>query len=137
MSIAVVDIGSNSVRLVVYEALSRAPTVLFNEKASSALGRGVATTGLLPPDGVENALAAHPAVIDAAVVGRPHHALGEEPVAVVTVKGRVSEAELRAFAAERIAGFKVPVQILVREELLPRNANGKIMKRELRKLFAA
>ena len=86
---------------------------------------------------VENALAAHPAVVDAAVVGRPHHELGEEPVAVVTVKAPVSEAELRAFAAERIAGFKVPVTILVREEMLPRNANGKILKRELRKLFAA
>ncbi len=58
MSIAVVDIGSNSVRLVVYEALSRAPAVVFNEKASSGLGRGVATTGLLPAEGVESALAA-------------------------------------------------------------------------------
>src|SRR5207302_785577 len=58
MALAVVDIGSNSVRLVVYEALSRAPAVMFNEKAASGLGRGVATTGLLPADGVENALAA-------------------------------------------------------------------------------
>ena len=58
MTIAVVDIGSNSVRLVVYEALSRAPAVVFNEKAASGLGRGVATTGLLPGEGVESALAA-------------------------------------------------------------------------------
>ena len=88
---------------------------------------------------VENALAAHPDVVDAAVVGRPHHQLGEEPVAVVTVKAgsRLSEAELRAFAAERIAGFKVPVQIVLQQEMLPRNANGKILKRELRKLFVA
>jgi long-chain acyl-CoA synthetase len=85
---------------------------------------------------VENALAAHPAVIDAAVVGRPHHELGEEPVAVVTVKTRVSEAELRAFCLERIAAFKTPVTIIVQEEMLPRNANGKILKRELRKMFA-
>jgi len=86
---------------------------------------------------VENALAAHPAVVDAAVVGRPHHELGEEPVAVVTVKGKVSEAELRAFCLERIAAFKAPVTIIVQEEMLPRNANGKILKRELRKMFAA
>jgi long-chain acyl-CoA synthetase len=88
---------------------------------------------------VENALAAHPDVVDAAVVGRPHHELGEEPVAVVTLKAgsSMSEASLRAFAAERIAGFKVPVQVIVQNEMLPRNANGKIMKRELRKLFAA
>ena len=82
-------------------------------------------------------MAAHPAVVDAAVVGRPHHELGEEPVAVVTVKGKVSEAELRAFCLERIAAFKAPVTIIVQEEMLPRNANGKILKRELRKMFAA
>ena len=56
--LAVVDIGSNSVRLVVYERLSRAPTALFNEKALCGLGREVQTTGLLPADAVEQALAA-------------------------------------------------------------------------------
>ena len=88
---------------------------------------------------VENALAAHPAVVDAAVVGRPHHELGEEPVAVVTVKAgaRLSESELREFVHARIAAFKVPVRIVLQEDMLPRNANGKILKRELRKLFAA
>ena len=88
---------------------------------------------------VENALAAHPDVIDAAVVGRPHRELGEEPVAVVTLKpgSALTEASLRAFAAERIAGFKAPVRIIMQEEMLPRNANGKILKRELRKLFVA
>ena len=87
---------------------------------------------------VENALAAHPAVVDAAVVGRPHLELGEEPVAVVTVKAGsgLTESDLRAFAADRIAGFKVPVKIVIQAEMLPRNANGKIMKRELRKMFA-
>jgi exopolyphosphatase/guanosine-5'-triphosphate,3'-diphosphate pyrophosphatase len=56
--LAVVDIGSNSVRLVVYEGLSRAPTALFNEKALCGLGREVQTTGLLAADAVEQALAA-------------------------------------------------------------------------------
>ena len=88
---------------------------------------------------VENALAAHPDVIDAAVVGRPHKVLGEEPVAVVTVRSgsTLDEATLRDFVRERLAAFKAPVSILIREEMLPRNANGKIMKRDLRKLFAA
>ena len=87
---------------------------------------------------VENALYEHPAVVDAAVVGRPHQTLGEEPCAVVTTKPgvSVSEAELKAFVAERIAGFKVPVAIIVRSEPLPRNANGKILKGELKGLFA-
>jgi long-chain acyl-CoA synthetase len=87
---------------------------------------------------VENALFEHPAVIDAAVIGVPHRTLGEEPAAVVTLKAdaRASEDELRAFVAERIAAFKVPVKIVVRSEILPRNAAGKIMKSELKALFA-
>ena len=58
MPVAIVDIGSNSVRLVAYESHSRAPTPTFNEKALCGLGRGVATSGLLPEDGVAKALAA-------------------------------------------------------------------------------
>jgi long-chain acyl-CoA synthetase len=87
---------------------------------------------------VENALYQHPAVMDSAVVGIPHRTLGEEPGAVVTLKPGASadEAELRAFVAARIAAFKTPVRILIREEMLPRNANGKIMKSQLRGLFA-
>src|SRR5580698_1735273 len=55
--IAVVDIGSNSVRLVVYEGLTRSPTELFNEKALCGLGREVQTTRLLAADAVQHALA--------------------------------------------------------------------------------
>lgn len=51
--VAVIDIGSNSVRLVVYERLSRSPTPLFNEKMLAGLGAGVAETGRLAPDAVE------------------------------------------------------------------------------------
>ncbi|MBZ0147385.1 MAG: exopolyphosphatase [Pseudorhodoplanes sp.] len=54
--IAVVDIGSNSVRLVVYEALTRSPTPIFNEKVLAGLGREVQSKGLLAPDAVEKAL---------------------------------------------------------------------------------
>src|SRR5580693_7526765 len=56
--VAVVDIGSNSVRLVAYEGLTRSPTPLFNEKVLAGLGREVQTTGLLAPDAVEKALGA-------------------------------------------------------------------------------
>ena len=54
--LAVVDIGSNSVRLVVYDGLTRSPTPLFNEKVLCGLGREVQTTGLLAADAVEQAL---------------------------------------------------------------------------------
>jgi long-chain acyl-CoA synthetase len=88
---------------------------------------------------VEGALFDHPAVMDAAVVGIPHRTLGEEPAAVVTLKpgAQASEDDLRAHVAERLAAFKVPVRILFRRETLPRNANGKVLKGELRELFAA
>jgi exopolyphosphatase/guanosine-5'-triphosphate,3'-diphosphate pyrophosphatase len=56
--VAIVDIGSNSVRLVAYSALQRALTPVFNEKAMCGLGRGVVTTGRLPEDGVRKALLA-------------------------------------------------------------------------------
>lgn len=56
--IAVIDIGSNSVRLVVYEALSRAPTPIFNEKALCGLGREVLSTGRLAQDAIDKALSA-------------------------------------------------------------------------------
>jgi exopolyphosphatase / guanosine-5'-triphosphate,3'-diphosphate pyrophosphatase len=56
--VAVIDIGSNSVRLVVYEGLARTQTAIFNEKILAGLGREVLTTGLLAADAVEKALAA-------------------------------------------------------------------------------
>jgi exopolyphosphatase / guanosine-5'-triphosphate,3'-diphosphate pyrophosphatase len=55
---AVVDIGSNSVRLVVYDGLRRAPSPVFNEKILCGLGRGVALTGELAAGPVDRALAA-------------------------------------------------------------------------------
>jgi long-chain acyl-CoA synthetase len=86
---------------------------------------------------VENVLYEHPAVMDAALVGIPHKTLGEEPAAVVTLKegARATEQELRAFVAERLAAFKVPIKVVFWHETLPRNANGKIMKNELKKIF--
>ncbi len=88
---------------------------------------------------VENALYDHPAVMDAAVVGIPHRTLGEEPGAVVHLKpdAQATEEELRHFVAQKLAAFKVPVKIVFLDETLPRNANGKIVKRELKGRFAA
>ncbi len=87
---------------------------------------------------VENALYDHPAVMDAAIVGIPHKTLGEEPGAVVHLKpgAEATEAELRAFVRERLAAFKVPVKVVFWPEMLPRNANGKIIKTELKTVFA-
>jgi exopolyphosphatase/guanosine-5'-triphosphate,3'-diphosphate pyrophosphatase len=57
-AIGVIDIGSNSVRLVVYEGLTRSPTPIFNEKVLCGLGREVQSTGLLAADAVEKAMTA-------------------------------------------------------------------------------
>lgn len=81
---------------------------------------------------VEAALYEHPAVSDAAVIGLPHTVLGEEVGAVVHVVAPVTEQELQAHVAARLAGFKVPVRIWLRMEPLPRNPAGKILKRELK-----
>jgi exopolyphosphatase/guanosine-5'-triphosphate,3'-diphosphate pyrophosphatase len=54
--ISVIDIGSNSIRLVVYEGVARAPTVLFNEKMLAGLGRGIVSTGRLDPEAVKRAV---------------------------------------------------------------------------------
>jgi len=86
---------------------------------------------------VENVLYAHPAVTDAAVIGIPHKVLGEEPAAVVhlTPGETVTEEELKAWVKRDLAIFKTPVRILFSADTLPRNANGKILKADLRKLF--
>lgn len=86
---------------------------------------------------VENALYEHPAVTDAAVIGIPHRTLGEEPAAVVHLAPGTSatEAELQAWVRERLAAFKAPVAIRFVHETLPRNANGKILKKDLKGLF--
>jgi long-chain acyl-CoA synthetase len=87
---------------------------------------------------VENVLYEHPAVMDAALVAVPHKTLGEEPGAVVHLKPgmHASEDELRAFVAGKLAAFKVPVKVVFWPETLPRNANGKILKTDLKKIFA-
>ncbi len=56
--LAVIDIGSNSVRLIIYEGLTRSPTPIFNEKVLAGLGREVQSTGLLAADAIEKALQA-------------------------------------------------------------------------------
>ncbi|WOF45476.1 acyl--CoA ligase [Sphingopyxis indica] len=87
---------------------------------------------------VENALYEHPAVTDCAIVGIPHRTLGEEPAAVVHLAPGMTatEAELQDWVRARLAAFKVPVAIRFVAETLPRNANGKILKKELKARFA-
>jgi fatty-acyl-CoA synthase len=87
---------------------------------------------------VENALAAHPAVAEVAVIGRPHERWGEVPVAVVALAASASSAleltELNEFLTERLARYKHPKALEV-VDALPRNPAGKVLKTELRTRF--
>ncbi|MEU6065559.1 MULTISPECIES: acyl-CoA synthetase [Streptomyces] len=83
---------------------------------------------------VEDALYSHEAVAEAAVIGLADERWIEAVTAVVVPRGEVTEAELIAHARERLAPFKAPKRVLFVDEL-PRNASGKILKRELRDRF--
>jgi long-chain acyl-CoA synthetase len=83
---------------------------------------------------VEAAIFEHSDVADCAVVGTPHPTLGEEVAAVIVLRpGRVVEAEeIIRHVATRLARFEVPTKIIFRSMALPRNPQGKVLKRELR-----
>ena len=105
-SVAVIDIGSNSVRLVVYENLSRSLVSVFNEKALCGLGREVQSTGLLAPDAVAKALTSlrrFRALCRIQKVGRVH------AIATAACRDATNGPEFIA-KAERICG--VPIDIL-------------------------
>ena len=88
---------------------------------------------------VEAALYEHPDVAEAAIVGLPDERLGEAVAAVVRLRdgGTVDAGGLRAHVAERLAAFKVPSVVHLTPDALPRNAAGKVLKRELRDTLAA
>jgi acyl-CoA synthetase (AMP-forming)/AMP-acid ligase II len=83
---------------------------------------------------VENALAAHPAVFEVAVLGVPDTMMGEKVGAAVVLKpGAKAEAgEIITFAKQHLADFKVPQFLVLRQETLPRNPGGKLLKKQLR-----
>ena len=90
------------------------------------------------PAEIEAALHAHPAVMDAAVIGVPDEQWGESVKAVVQLRAgaTVTEAELIAFCAGRLAGYKKPRSVDFVDEL-PRDAAGKLLKRKLREPYWA
>src|SRR5271155_3411646 len=105
-SVAVIDIGSNSVRLVVYAAMARSLVTIFNEKALCGLGREVQSTGLLAPDAVAKALTSlrrFRALCKVQKVGRVY------AIATAACRDATNGPDFIA-KAERICG--VPIEIL-------------------------
>ena len=104
-SVAVIDIGSNSVRLVVYERMSRSLVSVFNEKTLCGLGREVQTTGLLAPDAVARALTSlrrFRALCKVQKVGRVH------AIATAACRDATNGPDFIA-KAERICGVKIEI----------------------------
>ncbi|HTF32316.1 MAG TPA: long-chain fatty acid--CoA ligase [Myxococcota bacterium] len=85
------------------------------------------------PREIEEVLYAHPAVLEAAVVGVPHESHGEEVKAILALRPghKLSAAEVIAFCKERLAAYKYPRHVEFRDAL-PKGPTGKILKRELR-----
>ena len=65
-------------------------------------------------------------------IARPCPVLGERVHAVIVVREEVTTEALRAFCAARLSDYKVPETVVLTTDALPRNANGKVMKRQLR-----
>ena len=87
---------------------------------------------------VENVLAACPGVLESAIIGKPCPVLGERVHAFVNLSDpALDAARLRAFCAERLADYKVPESFTLGTEPLPRNANGKLLKRVMREQLLA
>ncbi len=88
---------------------------------------------------VEAAIFENPAVADVAVFGLPHDRLGEEVAAVVTLKegASLTAPDLQTSLGGRLAGFKIPSAVFIRSAELPRNATGKVLKKDLRAEYSA
>jgi long-chain acyl-CoA synthetase len=103
-----------------YEIVGRAKELIISEGYN------------VHPREVEQALAAHPAVREAAALGVPHALLGEEVVACVLLRAgaEIASEELLRFAARRLAPYKLPRRLWFVDEL-PRTANGKVVKHRI------
>src|SRR5262249_40553927 len=83
---------------------------------------------------IEAVLYEHGDVYEVAVFGIPHERLGEEVTAAIVLRdgATVTPEELQAHVGTKLAPFKVPSRIVLRDDRLPRGATGKILKRDLR-----
>ena len=113
--------------------LDEAGYVVIKDRSKDVIIRGGENISSVD---VENAIAAHPAVLECAVVAAPDERFGEAPVAIVVLKpgATATVSELRAHCRANLARFKVPREFHFRDAL-PKGGTGKILKAELREPF--
>ncbi len=116
--LAIIDIGSNSIRLVVYDGLARTPLVLFNEKAVCGLAHGLERSGLLNPEGVPAAMASLGRFI------RLTRAMRIGTLDILATAAVREATDGRAFVAEIERRWKVRVTVLAGEEEARLSASG-------------
>lgn len=115
--------------------IDEAGYVLIKDRAKDVIIRGGENLSSVE---VENAISAHPAVLEVAVVAAPDQRFGEAPIAIVVLKpgATTTASELRAHCRKQLARFKVPREFQFRDSL-PRGGTGKVLKGELREPFWA
>jgi acyl-coenzyme A synthetase/AMP-(fatty) acid ligase len=130
----VARIGPDWIRTNDLASLDADGFLFIHGRADDAINRGGFK---IVPASVAEALRAHPAVADAAVVGLPDARLGEVPVAAVELRRGApapSEAELESFLRDRLVAYQIPTRFAV-VDALPRNASMKVSAPEVRRLF--
>ncbi|MBV8799213.1 MAG: hypothetical protein JOY77_07560 [Alphaproteobacteria bacterium] len=108
--VAIVDIGSNSVRLVIYESFSRTPAVVHNEKAICAIGRNMVSCGRLSEAGIQSALQA---LARYRMLADAHHATSREAVATAAARDAPNGGD---FVRRAEAAWGGPIRILSGEQ---------------------
>jgi acyl-CoA synthetase (AMP-forming)/AMP-acid ligase II len=87
------------------------------------------------PVEIEGCMVQHPAVIEVTAYGVPHDSWGEELAVTVYSESAVDADELSNWVGQRLAGFKVPAYINIQSEPLPKNATGKVLKKQVRQVY--
>jgi long-chain acyl-CoA synthetase len=87
------------------------------------------------PVEIEGCMIEHPAVVEVTAYGVPHDSWGEELAVTVYCTGDVEADELKSWVGQRLAGFKVPAYISFQSEPLPKNATGKVLKKQVRQAY--
>ena len=89
------------------------------------------------PAEIEACLSLHPSVAEAVIIAVPDERLGETPGAVIRVRANseINATEINAYLSDKLAAYKIPSQVWIRTDEMPRNAAGKVLKSELKRQY--